>query len=150
MQMKDKSSNYVAQRQLPTQLLAGPSDSRVFNRHSGHIKTLAHMLLKELPVSENEAQASTRESRASQGATNGCDEVAHPVQVHTALSKWVHAAPNSSNAEEIKYACLVPERVSYFQTPFYECTRQPCLKKKKKKKLELEMNTFMLCAFVPR
>lgn len=45
------------------------------------------MLLKELPVPENEAQASARESRASQGATNGCDEVAHPAQVHTALSK---------------------------------------------------------------
>lgn len=88
MQMKDKRSNYVAQRQLPTQLLAGPSDSRVFfNRHSGHIKTLPHTLLKELTVSENEAQASARESKASQGATNGCDEVAHPVQVLTALSK---------------------------------------------------------------
>lgn len=40
------------------------------------------MLVKELTVSENEAHESARETGESQGSTNGCDEVAHPVKVH--------------------------------------------------------------------
>lgn len=79
---KDERSNYVVHRQRPPQFLTGPSDSRGFNRHSSHIKKLAHMPVKELTVSENEAHESARETRESQGSANGCDEVAHPVKVH--------------------------------------------------------------------
>lgn len=40
------------------------------------------MLVKELTVSENEADEIARETGESQGSTNGFDEVAHPLKVH--------------------------------------------------------------------
>lgn len=80
--MEDERSNYIIHRQRPPQFLTEPSDLWGFNRHSSHIKNQAHMLVKALTVSENEAHESGRETGESQGSTNGCDEVAHPVKVH--------------------------------------------------------------------
>lgn len=74
------------------------------------------MLVKELTLSENEAYEIARETGESPESTNGFDEVAHPVQVHWALLKWVHAALNCNTSEERKYAYLFPECANHFQT----------------------------------